>query len=112
MLLYADDCGLMSHNKADLEQLVQKWNDRPLQHGLRLNQNKAEFLTTDWMNRSCYRVVVKCKRNIDEVTFLVIDEPMNVLDGDQAYERELWLIVDESTSVSNGRRAKEKEVGR
>ncbi|CAD7083972.1 unnamed protein product [Hermetia illucens] len=46
-LLYEDDVFLTSHSKNDLEQLVQKWNDRLTQHGLRLNLNKIEFLTTD-----------------------------------------------------------------
>ena len=46
-LLYADDVFLASDSKNDLEQLVQKWNDRLMQHGLRLNLNKTEFLTTD-----------------------------------------------------------------
>lgn len=46
-LLYADDVFPASHSKADHGQLVQKWNNRLIRHGLRMNLNKAEFSTTD-----------------------------------------------------------------
>jgi hypothetical protein len=46
-LLYADDVFLASDNKTDLEQLVQVWNDRLAQRGLRLNLKKTEYLTTN-----------------------------------------------------------------
>ena len=46
-LLYANDVFLASDDKTDLEQLVQTWHDHLVQHGLRLNLKKTEYLTTD-----------------------------------------------------------------
>lgn len=45
-LPYVDDVFAEFHNRVDLRQLVQKWDNRFMRHALRISLNKTEFLTT------------------------------------------------------------------